>query len=453
MLVSFLRQLFGGRRPGVAAGGRQPIRSTPEACLEALQLGRLDMAAECFRAHLAAHPDDADAHINFGVALQQLGRYSEALARFETATRLVPTDPTAWYNVGVIHHLLGDLARAESCYLSAIEADPAYPEAHREYSMLRLGHGDFSAVVWSSFRHRRRCAGFELTVSRCPAPLWTGEPLEERTVLAYGEQGLGDEILFASCYPDLIARSQHCVIETEPRLEGLFRRSFPGATVFGRHREAELAVRYSSVAYKVPCGDLPRYFRSSAGTFAGGPYLTAHSGAVERWRRTLADLGPGLNIGISWRGGTARTNQAIRSASLDQWGAVFRVPDAHFVSLQYGDCRDDLAYARNSLGVNLHHWPEAIDDYDETAALVSALDVVVTVTTSVAHLAGALGQRVWILAIPVPRWCYMGSGPMPWYSSARLFRQKRSGIWDEVMVRAAQALEELRSPGPARPPG
>lgn len=444
MLVSFLRQLFGGRRSGVAAGGRQPIRSTPEACLEALRLGRLDMAAECFRAHLAAHPDDADAHINFGVALQRLGRYSEALARFETATRLVPTDPTAWYNVGVIHHLLGDLARAESCYLSAIEADPAYPEAHREYSMLRLGHGDFSAAVWSSFRHRRRCAEFELTVSRCPARLWTGEPLEERTVLAYGEQGLGDEILFASCYPDLIARSQHCVIETEPRLEGLFRRSFPGATVFGRHREAELAALYPSTAYQVPCGDLPLFFRPSAEAFPGrNAYLTADAAAVERWQRTLASLGAGLKVGISWRGGTARTKQAYRSVGLDKWGPVFRLGGAHFISLQYGDCSDDLAHARTTLGVKLHHWPEAIADYDETAALVRALDLVISVTTSVAHLAGALGQKVWVLVNAAPRWCYgTGGSNLPWYPSARLFRQRDLGFWDDVMSGVADALAQ-----------
>jgi tetratricopeptide (TPR) repeat protein len=418
-----------------------------EACHEALRMGRTEEAADCFRAYLASHSDDADAYNNFGVALQRLHRYAEALACFRTVIRLTPGDAYAWYNAGLIHHQMGDLKEAESCYRGAIDANPADPEAHREYSMLRLFQSDFSVGVWSSFRHRRRCASFEPTPTRCTAPLWNGEPVGEKSVLVHGEQGLGDEILFASCYPDLVARAGHCLFETEPRLESLFRRSFPGATVVGRNREVELAARYPSIDYHAPCGDLPLHFRTSPAAFGRRErYLRADTGAVERWRASLAGLGNELKVGVSWRGGTPKTNQASRSIGLDRWIPLFGVPGVRFVSLQYGDCREDIAYARDSLGTKLHHWPEAIADYDETAALVSALDLVITVTTSAAHLAGALGQKTWILVSSAPRWCYLASGnSMPWYPTARLFRQQHAGAWDDTMNQVARALAAFRT--------
>jgi hypothetical protein len=301
--------------------------------------------------------------------------------------------------------------------------------------------------VWASYRERRRCAGFDLTVSRCPAPLWSGESVEGKVVLTYGEQGLGDEILFGSCYPDLIAQAAHCIIETEPRLEELFRRSFPAATVLGRHRETELSAAYPGVSCKLPCGDLPYLYRGSTAAFPQRPgYLAAAPSKVDGWKRRLEELGPGCKIGISWRGGTARTRQEVRSAALDHWRPVLAHPGSQFVSLQYGDCEAELERARSELGVDLHHWPEAIADYDQTAALVSALDLVITVTTSVAHLAGALGSPVWILVNAAPRWCYGSRGDrMPWYTSARLFRQRRMEVWDDVMQAVAQRLD---SPAP-----
>jgi tetratricopeptide (TPR) repeat protein len=434
MLTSLLRQLF-RRRPPLAT-------PTLASGLEAYQAGDLQAAAEKFSAYLVAHPEDADGHINLGAVLQRLGHYPQALSCFNAAARLAPADAAAHYNIGLIHHLQGDVETAERCYRDAIRVDPSYPEAHREYSMLRLYVGDYSPSVWASYRERRRCAGFPLTVSRCPAPLWKGESPAEKTVLTYGEQGLGDEILFASCYPDLIAQSSHCVIETEPRLEELFRRSFPRATVLGRQREAELAAVYPSVSWQAPCGDLPYFYRASAAAFPDRPrYLAADPEKVDRWKRRLAALGPGPKIGISWRGGTARTRQEIRSAPLTHWRPILALPGSQFISLQYGDCASDLEQARNALGVELHHWPEAIADYDETAALVSALDLVISVTTSVVHLAGALGRPVWILANAGPRWCYgLNGGRLPWYVTARLFQQRRLGIWDDVMSSVAERL-------------
>jgi hypothetical protein len=441
-VASLLRFLLGRTGPRRSATTPEPGAPSAEDCAGALHAGELDAAVRCFRDYLARHPEDAVAHNNLGVALQRQGRPAEALACYETAVRVTPTHADGWYNAGVIHHLRRNLGEAERCYRNALRVDPAYPEAHREYSMLRLVRGEFTPEVWSSFRHRRRCAGFEAAVTRCSAPDWNGEPLEGKTILVYGEQGLGDEILFSSCYPDLIARARHCVIETDPRLERLFRRSFGAAMALSRDRMVELNEIYPDVSYRVPCGDLPLYFRSTPQAFPAHPaYLAADASGVERWRRSLSALGGGLKVGISWRGGTPRTNQAKRSVGLDDWGPVFQVPGAQFVSLQYGDCGGDLAHARDKLGIDLRHWAEAVADYDETAALVRALDLVITVTTSIAHLSGALGQAVWILANAAPRWCYLSSGSTtPWYPSACVFRQTRPRAWDDVMRRVAGQL-------------
>ncbi len=441
MLISFLRRLLRARQPSPMP--TLAPAPTLAAGLDAYQAGNLEAAVEKFRAYLNAHPQDADGHINLGAVLQRLGRYPEALSRFRTAARLAPHDAAARYNIGVIYHLQGDVTAAEHNYRDALRVDPSYPEAHREYSMLRLQVGDYSPQVWASFRERRRCPGFPLTVSRCPAPPWKGEALAGKGILTYGEQGLGDEILFASCYPDLISQSSHCVIETEPRLETLFRRSFPAATVLGRQRESDLAAVYRSVSWQAPCGDLPYYYRASAAAFPDRPaYLTADPEKVHRWKQRLDGLGPGPKIGISWRGGTARTRQEVRSAALTHWRPVLAMPGLHFISLQYGDCAGDLEQARGSLGVAVHHWPEAIADYDETAALVSALDLVISVTTSVVHLAGGLGRPVWVLVNAAPRWCYGSAGSrLPWYASARLFRQGRLGAWDDVMGAVAERLK------------
>jgi hypothetical protein len=414
-------------------------------CEHLLAVGNLQRAVEGFRTYLALFPGDARAHNNLGVALQRLGRLEEALDAYETAIEINPAYADGWYNLGVIHHLRGNIAGAESAYQRASTVDPSHPEAHREHSMLRLAQGDFSPGVWSAFRYRRDCEGFPRTVSRCPAPPWNGEPLEGKTVLVHGEQGLGDEILFASCYPDLIARAATSIIETEPRLESLFRRSFGNAMVFGRNREAELARVYPSVSYQLPSGDLPGYFRCSRDAFPGRlSYLVPEPDAVARWQRTLHGLGVGLKVGISWRGGTARTGQQNRSVGLEYWSALFCLPGIQFVTLQYGDCIEDIAFARKEFGVRIHSFPDAITNYDETAALVCALDLVITVTTSLAHLCGGLGKQVWILANAAPRWCYMAEGSgTPWYPSAHVCRQSRLGEWSPVMAEVASALGRM----------
>jgi hypothetical protein len=259
----------------------------------------------------------------------------------------------------------------------------------------------------------------------------------------YGEQGLGDEIMFASCVPDAIRDVGHCVIECAPKLEPLFRRSFPAATVYAAtDGTVPGPVRERGIDCEVPAGSLPLYYRSTVQAFpAHTGYLKADPERIERWRARLESLGgAGFNIGISWRGGSHKTRRPLRSVALDRWGPILQVPGTNLVSLQYDAVPDELAELDRQ-GITLTHWPDAISDYEETAALVSAVDLVISVCTAVIHLGGALGRPVWVMAPYSPEWRYGFSGTaMPWYPAVRVYRQPQFGAWDPVIADVAVAL-------------
>ncbi|MCG3772747.1 MAG: hypothetical protein JW384_03966 [Nitrosomonadaceae bacterium] len=161
---------------------------------------------------------------------------------------------------------------------------------------------------------------------------------------------------------------------------------------------------------------------------------------VSLWRKKLADMGGGPYIGISWRGGTHSTRRQLRSIPLSQWKPILTHP-GKFISLQYGECKEDLAQAEEA-GFRIQNWPEAIENYDETAALVAALDLVISVCTAVVHLGGALGKPVWVLTPAVAEWRYLSQGErLPWYPSVRLFRQRLDTDWSEVIASVAQSLK------------
>jgi hypothetical protein len=215
-------------------------------------------------------------------------------------------------------------------------------------------------------------------------------------------------------------------------------RSFPGQTVHAAEQsdaDPDWLARVGGVDFQVATGSLPGFFRRAATHFPQhGGYLHADPARVEQWRGRLSKLDGGARIGISWRGGTPSTRGRLRSIALAQLLPFLKCKEAVFVSLQYGATGTEREALLQAAGVRLHHWQEAIDDYDETAALVSALDLVISVQTAVVHLAGALGKPVWVMVPAVAEWRYLQSGDtMPWYPSVRLFRQSRADDWKPVI--------------------
>jgi ADP-heptose:LPS heptosyltransferase len=197
-------------------------------------------------------------------------------------------------------------------------------------------------------------------------------------------------------------------------------------------------------------GSVPRFLRTAGSDFpAHTGYLRTRPARVAYWKERLAALPGRSKVGISWRGGAPSTRRSLRSIPLDEWRGVLRLRGVDFVSLQYTECGDEIADLARTADVRVHHWTEALADYEETAALVSALDLVISVQTAVVHLAGALGVPTWALVPETPEWRYGERGDtMPWYPSVKLVRKQRGEDWSGVLARVeerlAPALEDAR---------
>lgn len=296
------------------------------------------------------------------------------------------------------------------------------------------------APGWDGYRYRQLgLRSFRVL----PIPEWQGEDLAGKTIVVLAEQGLGDQIMFASCLPDLLAlKPARVVVEAINRVAKTLERSFPECEFIATNQGKDLdwLRRIQGADCFVPLGELPRHFRRNLASFPRRAYLRPDAERVRYWRTRLESLGPGPYLGTSWRGGTELTRTAIRTLSPDLLQPLTSALPAQWISLQYGKVQDELAIATTA-GVRLTHWPEAIADLDEFAALTAALDGVFTVCNTTVHYAGAVGQRVWVLAPHVPEWRYgLRNSHMPWYSTVEVLRQPALNAWPEVVSIARQCL-------------
>lgn len=384
-------------------------------------------------------PGHAQTRVNFATVLLDDGALAEAERAFREALALEPGSVTARVGLGQALWRGGDLAGARAAFEAALASEPESALARSALGELQIWTRDF-AHGWDNYESRLADA----EMRRFPFPRWNGEALGDGALLVFSEQGIGDMILFASCCAELKALG-HVVIEAPERLVPLFCRSFPWATVV-TYAGNELPRWLGSVpriAAAIPAGSLMRLFRRSEPAFpAAAGYLRADPARAARWRARLDELPGRLKVGVSWRGGFARTGKQARSIDLDAWLPILRVPGIDFVSLQYTrDAAGEVAALEQHAGVRVLHLQDAVDNYEETAALVESLDLVITVCTAAAHLAGALGKPTWILAPVTPSWRYLGAGDsLPWYPSARVFRQPRGAPWTSVIDGVASAL-------------
>lgn len=405
-----------------------------------------------YRQAVAMMPNSGAAHCNLGLAYRTLGELSLAAEHLNRSLQLKPGNRQVTLNLGLVLQDLGKAHEAEECFQRILAVDPDDKEARLYLAILRLASGDFVGG-WPDYELRLK--GYIDNPGTFPFPLWNGETLPDKTVLVYGEQGIGDQIMFASCLGDALARMGKCVIYCDRKLGRLFRRSFPEATVLAGKRGVAAAdiADLPAVDFAIPMGSLPGIFRTNVSSFPRHKgYLRAAPERVAHWSARLSELGEGLKVGISWRGGLKQTRRSLRSIPLESWLPLLRTNNVQFVSLQYTDCSPEVNALQEHHGVILPQWPDAIRDYDETAALVSALDLIISVQTSVIHLAGALGKPVWVMVPAAPEWRYQTQGEtIPWYPSARLFRQQELNNWKPVLDAVAQELGMLAATAaPAR---
>lgn len=362
---------------------------------------------------------------NLAHCLTEMGQLKRAETLFTEALSRESTKE-GWSSLASVHAKLGRWNEAVECAEKSLAIDPNYRDAkwNASLAMLALRRWKKAWDWWDA----------AIGTKMRPLPKWLGSDLKawngERgaTLLITGEQGLGDEIMFASMLPDVIRMvgdPEKVYLAVDPRLVGLFGRSFPGVHVVERTGKGlRLREGMPPPTHHIPFGSLGRLFRLSDDQFPGTPYLKADPMRVTMYKALLEQFGPGKKVGVNWEGGIPSTNYSQRSFQAIDWAHAWK-PGLVFVSLNHRD-KTGAAAARfyEITGIPMHHVPFAHSaDYDDTAALVEALDEVATVTTTVAHLAGALGKRVHVYVPPQPQWRYgIGSKRCLWYKSMRLYR-------------------------------
>jgi tetratricopeptide (TPR) repeat protein len=391
---------------------------------------------------LAIAPAYAEALYNRGIVLRDLHRLIEALASFGKALSINPDHVDALNNRGVVLRALNRPVQALASYDRALSIAPDYVEAHSNRSSLRLLLGDFDRG-WEEFEWRWRTQDFAPWRRDFAQPLWLGgEPLEGRTILLHAEQGLGDAIQFARYAPLVAARGAKVVLEVPPPLTALFSRIAGAALVVGR---GETLPEFDC---HCPLLSLPLAFKTRLQTIpATIAYLSAPEHRLIEWQRRLPETGM-RRIGIAWAGNPNFKGDQTRSIGLARLSPLLSHPGIEFVGLQR-DLRDG---DREILGRNpgVKHVGDAIEDFADTASIMSSVDLVISSDTSVAHLAGALGKPVWILLQYAADWRWLlDRSDSPWYPTARLFRQPAIDDWESVI---RQVADELARSGPCAQP-
>jgi tetratricopeptide (TPR) repeat protein len=410
--------------------GHAPLRAYDEA------LGHFTSAARL-------RPGNAQAHRWCAIVHRERGELEQARASLAEARCLDPRDPDIAADYAAALEAAGEVATAIALFEEALREHPHHAGLHGGLALALLGGADFERG-WEEYEWRLRAPDAS-TARAFPFPRWEGEPLAGRTLLVTSEQGVGDEVMFASLFPELLAAAGHCVLEASTRLVPLFERSFPGATVLTR-RLGEMPdwSKLPRIDYCIAAGSVPRLRRRSRADFpVHGGYLVADAARVAAWRERLAAAGGGRKIGLAWTGGLPGTLRASRSLGLEGLRPLLAGRGDVFVALEFLDCTQEVQ-AFNAAGAErVHWWPEAVATLEETAAVACALDLVISVPTATAHLAAALGRPTWVLIAGAATWRYLWQGErMPWYPSMRLFRGEGDR---EAVVRAARvALDANR---------
>jgi tetratricopeptide (TPR) repeat protein len=396
---------------------------------------------------LTLRPAAARALRHSGDALSGLGRSGDAEKAYDGALTVNPGLVEAWVGRGLARQALGRHAEALADLDQAVRLDPASADNHYHRGLLRLMTGDF-AGGWDDYEHRwgrdgflRRSAPARLVALRDQLRRRaTPADLRGRKVLVLGEQGIGDQVMFASLLGDLARDAAEITCVCDPRLLRLFRHSFPEIAFIGLDRLS--AVETAGFDEIVPIGGLAHAYRSARSAFPGAPYLSPHPEVISRWRARLGQGRP--RIGVAWRGGTDLTGGAGRSLTPEALAALISIKGVTWVSLQYGETA--LIEARQAGGEAVTVFPASeIDDFEDLAGLVMNLDLVVSVQTALIHLTGALGQRCLTLIPYAPEWRYGATGAtMPWYSSVELCRQTTPGDWNGPFDRVAAAVRAAR---------
>jgi hypothetical protein len=403
-------------------------------------LARHEEAVAEFDAALAMSPGNPAAHYNRGISLFNLGRYGDAVAAYDNALSIAPDHVKALNNRGLTLQALNRHDEALASYSKALAIRKDYADAHFNQALALLTIGDFRRG-FEQYEWRWRRTGMPAQGRSYGRPLWLGEyPLQRSTILLHAEQGLGDTIQFARYVPLLARTGAKVVLEVQPQLAPLLVQLEGAAGVVARGDP------FPPFDVHCPLGSLPLALKTEPATIpAEGPYVRADDARIAKWRARIAALDR-PRVAVAWSGNAQHINDRNRSIALSCLAPLWSAASVRFIGIQRelrGEDAELLTREPRVMQIGAE-----LDDFADTAAVIALVDLVISVDTSVAHLAGAMGRPVWILLPFSPDWRWTLSGDSSrWYPSARLFRQPSLGDWDSVIGRLRGELDRFAREG------
>jgi tetratricopeptide (TPR) repeat protein len=402
--------------------------------------GDVGAAIEAYGRALALRADLAEAHANLGRALLHSGRHDEAIAAFGRALAVRPDQPDVEHELGNALRELGRLDEAIAAYRRSLATRPDFPDSHFGLAWTYLFQGDYERG-WPEYEWRNRLRDAEPHASRFSAPRWKGGPLDGRRILLYAEQGFGDTLLAFRYVPMVLARGGRVVLQCPAPLLRLMQ-SQPGAEQVIEDQQS-----IPAVDAQCPLMTLPGIFATRLETIPSRvPYIFPQPQLVATWKQRLNRCHGKIAVGLCWSGKPVPRN---RSVPLSMLSPLAQSPNVEWHSLQVGE---SAAAARNApFGVELADWSDQLTDFAQTAALIANLDLIITIDTAVAHLAGAMGKPTWVMLQYSPDWRWLlNRDDSPWFPTIRLFRQPRQGNWVTVIEKIRHELGHVGA-GYARP--
>lgn len=382
-----------------------------------------------------------DTRVNIAAAAIGMQRMDEAKRLLQEARRTKPQDEKALALLCLLAVYDCNPRLAIDLGEKSLALRPGQKDVHESLGYAHLMLGDW-LQGWEGYEKFIGASKYRpLKPPYEDCPYWDGA--DGQDLYLRGEQGIGDEISFASILPEIIQRQKKITLDCDEKLGGLMARSFPVVEVHSTRKQKQSAKEWLAgrkFDAHALIGSLAYHRRQRVEDFPGTPYLVADPERRVQWRALLDTL-PGKKIGVAWTGGTRGTFRERRSLTLDAMLPILKTPGCSFVSLQYNDPSDDIRECEDAHGIRIKHWARATEsaDYDDTAALVAELDLVVTVCTAAVHLCGALGTKCWVLVPNKPRWFYGLQGSRsPWYGSVEMFRQGDEWPIAEVAGRLAE---------------
>jgi tetratricopeptide (TPR) repeat protein len=397
-------------------------------------LGQYEAAAAILQKGYALQPESAELSASLGYLFEAKGDLASSAEAYRRAIRLAPKLAGAHRELGLVLFALGEMAEAEECFERVRALDPDSAEATFYLATIHLLEGKL-ALGWSEYESRWRTGAGLRTRRTFPQPQWKGEPLEGARILIYAEQGLGDTLQFVRYVPLVAARGGQVILEVQPELQRLLTSIEAGWQVLSRGQTLP------DFTWQCPMLSMPLAFATEMSTIPGQtPYIYPDPALREVWKQRLEDVA--LRIGLVWAGGRHHGFDRWRSIPLAQFAPLTKLEGATFYSLQTGEAAEQVK--QSEAPVRLVDLRDEMQDFADTAAIIANLDLVITVDTAVAHLAGALGKPVWILLTNAPDWrWFLEREDSPWYPTARLFRQSTHGNWQEVLARLERELRKL----------